>query len=76
MLWVFKVFTFGGWPDFGLENYIETKRTYKVMSNDPNDRIVADIASIKSGVALFLIKNEFGLTSNFKTCITNHLLTD
>jgi hypothetical protein len=51
LLWAFKLFTFGGFTDNGLENYNSIK-TFKIMSADPNDKIVKDSASIKSGLAL------------------------
>ena len=59
LLWVFKIFTFGGLPDMNLQNYQSVSRaeTYKVMSSDANDRIVSDLASIKSGLALKLVRS-------------------
>jgi len=58
ILWVFKIFTLGGWPDNSLQNYKAVRTgTYKLISCDPNDAIVTDITSVKSGLALNTIKH-------------------
>lgn len=77
MLWTFNIFTLGGWPDNGLINYEASKGLYKVFSADPNDRIVQDISSIKSGIALNLVKKQLGWRDNkFQTKVSGHLLTE
>ena len=59
----------GSWAQYGLPFFtfwFDTDLTtdyifsscYKVMSNDPNDEIVDDNASLKTGVAKKIINNE------------------
>ena len=49
-------FTF--WFDSDLTTDYIFSSCYKVMSNDPNDEIVDDSASLKTGVAKKIINNE------------------
>jgi hypothetical protein len=52
------------WPFITLELDTDTtmdyifSSCYKVMSNDPNDEVIADNASLKSGVATRIVSNE------------------
>jgi hypothetical protein len=84
LLYLFKFLTFGGWPDESLDNFRNCKPdTYKLLSCDPNDQIIPEIASVKTGLAIDVIKSQFdgqfGRRHNVtfrKTIVQNHLLSD
>ena len=53
--WALPLITF--WFDTDLTTDYIFSSCYKVMSNDPNDEIISDNASLKTGVAKKIVSN-------------------
>ena len=58
---IYKMFFFSN--SCTIEDFINTK-CYKIIINDPNDQIVKEFGSLKSGISEYIIKNYFRKKSN------------
>ena len=58
---IYKMFFFSN--SCTIEDYMNTK-CYKIILNDPNDQIVKEFGSLKSGISNYIIKNYFRKKSN------------
>jgi hypothetical protein len=77
---ILKVFSFftGGWDDNGLQNYRDIQPgTYKVFAADPNDEIIFEIGSLKTGLSRALVQKKLrpDLDSPYMLQVDNHLLS-
>lgn len=62
LLIIFNILTCGGWKDNGLENFKNILTgTYTVFSCDSNDRVITEMASLKTAVARDLVKSQFAI---------------
>ena len=60
---IYKLFFFSN--SYTIEDFINTK-CYKIIFNDPNDTIVKEFGSLKSGISEYIIKNYFRKNNNNK----------
>ena len=58
---IYKMFFFSN--SCNIEDFMNTK-CYKIILNDPNDQIVKEFGSLKSGISDYIIKNYFRKKSN------------
>ena len=77
---ILKVFSFFtcGWNDNGLKNFREIQPgTYKVFAADPNDEIIFDAGSLKTGLSRALVQSKLrpSLNSPYMLQVDNHILS-
>ena len=60
LVWAFKLFTLGGWPDHILDNFRKANTEHKVFTADPYDTIIPETTSIKTNLALTLVQDRLG----------------